>query len=375
VDIVEVTRLERTPYRASIPARIAGLEPFALLEPHIIRDVTEVEGAIASFNTEVSRLPVPMPAVLIRTESSSSSQIEHLTSSARSLAVASLGLNASKNARTVARNVAAMRESLAIDGPITESTILRIHHALMSESDPEISGVWRDGPVWIGKPDLSPHGADFVPPTHERVPDGIADLVEFCARPHVSVLASAVVAHAQFETIHPFADGNGRTGRALIHSMLRESKLSLTTTVPISAGLLGDTQAYFDALTAYREGDVNPIVSAFATAARRALVNSRTLANETLELRTAWRESIKARSDSIAWRLADHLFAQPVVSGEYVERALSVSRSGAYNAIDVLVDAGVLTQSSNDRRNRLWQATDVLAIMDEFAKRAARRRL
>jgi Fic family protein len=375
VDIVQVTRLERIPYQAAVPPRIADLEPFTLLEPRLVREVTEVEGAIAAFNTEVARLPVPMPAVLLRTESASSSQIEHLTSSARSLAVASLGLNASKNARLVARNVAAMRESLAIDGPVTASMILRIHEALLGDSDPEIAGAWRDGPVWIGKPDLSPHGADFIPPTYERVPELVADLVAFCARPHISVLASAVVAHAQFETIHPFTDGNGRTGRALVHSMLRESKLSLATTVPISAGLLGDTEAYFDALTAYREGDVNPIVAAFAAAARRALVNSHTLAHETMDLRASWRDSIKARSDSIAWRLADHLFAQPVVSSEYVEQALAVSRSGAYNAIDVLVSAGVLAQPSNDRRNRLWQATDVLTIMDDFAKRSTRRRL
>jgi len=374
IDIVTVTRLERTPYQAAVPALIADLEPLELLDIRTVREATAAEGAIAAFNAEVARLPVPMPAVLLRTESASSSQIEHLTSNARNLAVATLGLKTGQNASLVARNVTAMRESLAVDGPVTPDSILAIHEALVSEAGPEIAGVWRDGPVWIGRPDLSPHGADFIPPTYQRVPGCIDDLVQFSAKPHESPLVAAVVAHAQFETIHPFSDGNGRTGRALVHVMLREARLTPEATVPISAGLLGDTDSYFAALGAYRSGDVNPLVSVFSAATERAVVNGRTLASETVALRDEWLGAIKARSDSIAWRLADHLFAQPVVSSDYVETALGVSRQGAYNAIEVLERSGVLHQSSADKRNRLWQAGGVLKIMDAFAERATRRR-
>ena len=375
VDIATVTRLERTPYQAAIPALIAELEPLELLDTRTVREATAAEGAIAAFNAEAARLPVPMPTMLLRTESASSSQIEHLTSNARNLAVATLGLRASQNASLVARNVTAMRESLNVKGPITAAAILAIHEALLSDSDPLIAGVWRDGPVWIGRPDISPHGATFIPPVFDRVPSCIADLVQFSSKAHESPLVAAAVAHAQFETIHPFSDGNGRTGRALIHVMLREARLTPDATVPISAGLLGDTGSYFAALGAYRDGDVNPLVSVFADATQRAVVNGRTLASDTVALRDEWLGAIKARSDSIAWRLADHLFAQPVVSSEYVEAALDVSRQGAYNAIDVLERAGVVHQSSADKRNRLWQAGGVLKIMDEFAQRATRRRL
>jgi Fic family protein len=95
----------------------------------------------------------------------------------------------------------------------------------------------------------------FNPPHHDHVPVLIDDLVAFARRTDIPLLTQAAVAHAQFETIHPFPDGNGRTGRALIHSMLRGHGLTHNVTVPVSAGLLTDTSAYFDALTAYREGE------------------------------------------------------------------------------------------------------------------------
>ena len=133
---------------------------------------------------------------------------------------------------------------------------------------------------WIGGSRLGPHAAVFVPPVHERVPGLIDDLVAFIARDDVPVLAHAALAHAQFETIHPFEDGNGRTGRALVHAMLRSKGLTRTVTVPISAGLLVDTDAYFVALTAYRSGDPEPIVECFADAAFAAVANGRELVGD-----------------------------------------------------------------------------------------------
>ena len=375
VEAMTVMRLEARPYTAAIPASIADLDPADFLSAHVTRAVTEAEAAIVAFDKEVANLPVPMPAVLLRSESASSSQIERLTASARNLAVAALGLHTGDNAALVASNASAMSRALRTPGPVTGDLILDIHQTLLGASDPEIAGMWREGPVWIGTPDISPHGADFVPPTAARVAAAIDDLVEFASRPHVSPLTSAAVAHAQFETIHPFADGNGRTGRALVHTMLRDAKVTTHATVPVSAGLLADVGSYFAALGEYRQGDIEPIVSTFAGAAVRAIANGRMLAADTISLRDAWASSLKARSDSTAWRLADHLFAQPVVNSEHVESALQVSRQGAYNAIATLEQAGILTQSSRDRRNRLWQSTDVLSLMDAFASRAQRRSL
>jgi len=142
--------------------------------------------------------------------------------------------------------------------------------------------------------------------------------VRFAQRNDIPVLAHAAIAHAQFETIHPFPDGNGRTGRALIHSMLRAKGLTRRVTVPVSAGLLSDTRHYFDTLTLYRQGEVAPIVETMANAALRAIGNGRQLVDELRAIRQGWQDKIKARRDSAAWQLADLLVRQPVVDAALV---------------------------------------------------------
>src|SRR5690625_296379 len=115
-------------------------------------------------------------------------------------------------------------------------------------------GEWRDEAVWIGTRTDTPRDAEFVAPVHERIPDLVADLCAFTARGEIPPFVSVAVAHAQFETIHPFSDGNGRTGRALAQAMLRQRGLTRNVAVPVSAGLLGDVEGYHQALTAYCAG-------------------------------------------------------------------------------------------------------------------------
>ncbi|WP_062381488.1 Fic family protein [Demequina pelophila] len=375
VAITDVVRLEARPYRAAIAPTIADLDPYRHLTAARADDVASAAAEISAFDRDVAHLPVPMPAVLLRTESASSSQIEHLTANARNLATAALGLRAGENAAAVADNAAAMRRAIDMAGPLNRDQILAIHATLLRRGDPEIAGRFRSGPVWIGRPDLSPHGADFIPPRWERIEGSIGDLVAFAARRDMNGLVQAALAHAQFETIHPFSDGNGRTGRAIVHSILHATGFARHTTVPVSSGLLGDTGGYVRALTSFREGDIDPIVATFAGAARRAVANGRQLAADTAAIHEEWQQVIRARRDSGAWRLADHLFAQPVVTSAYVEQFLGSSRQGAFNAIATLVTAGALHQGSADRRNQVWQARDVLDAMDAFAARAARREL
>ena len=152
------------------------------------------------------------------------------------------------------------------------STILQMHEARclvrLDRTSPDDGETNRCGSEVAA---TSPHDAMFVPPRHETVPAAIEDLIGFIDRDDLPVLAQAALAHAQFETIHPFPDGNGRTGRALIHAELRNKRLTRNVTVPVSAGLLVDTDAYFEALTAYRLGDTAPIVEQLAAAAFAAV--------------------------------------------------------------------------------------------------------
>src|SRR5690606_28165904 len=149
-------------------------------------------------------------------------------------------------------------------------------------------GRWREEPVWIGTRSDSPIGADYVAPEHTLIGKLMDDLVEFMQRFDLPALVTVSIAHAQFETIHPFTDGNGRTGRALAQSLLRHRQVTRNVAVPVSAGLLADVGGYYHALTAYRAGDPAPIVRSFADASWRAVENARALVTELDALRVAW---------------------------------------------------------------------------------------
>lgn len=138
----------------------------------------------------------------------------------------------------------------------------------------------------------------------------MADLMLFLQRDDIPVLLQCALAHAQFETIHPFADGNGRTGRALIHAILRNKGLASHIVPPVSAGLLHETDQYFAALTAFREGDAAPLVSVFTQACQFAASSGTELITQ-LEAQLASTKQLLAgvRKDAAVWRVVPHLAA------------------------------------------------------------------
>ena len=166
----------------------------------------------------------------------------------------------------------------------------------------------------------------------------------------IPVLPQIALAHAQFETIHPFTDGNGRTGRALIQAMLRGKGLTQNVTVPVSAGLLTDTDSYFAALTAYREGDPAPIVGRVAEAAVTAVINGRELVNELRAMRTEWSDRITARSDSAVWQIADLLLRRPVINTALLTEELGIDSKHARRYLEPLSEAGVIIETSSGPR-------------------------
>jgi Fic family protein len=248
-----------------------------------------------------------------------------------------------------------------------------MHAVLLEQHEPKIAGKWRSAPVWIGSSSYGPHTASFVPPHHTRVVPAIDDLVRFMQRDDLSVLPQAAIAHAQFETIHPFPDGNGRTGRAIVHCLFRGKRLTRQVTVPVSAGLLTDTKRYFDALAAYRAGDAQPIVERFAEASFDSVVNGRRLVAELRAIRAAWSDMITSRRQATVWRALDIVFQHPVLDNALIQRELDVSPMGADAAITQLVEIGALQEITGGRRNRRYAAGHVLDALDAFADRAGRR--
>ena len=364
-------RLASGPYMASVPAFISDLDLTLDTELHALTE--EAASELARFDTEVGQMAAPFASILLLAESAASSKIEHVTSSAREIALAELGVQASEDAQLIVGNVRAMHAALARSESIDGTAILEMHRALLEHSNPDIVGHWRDQQVWIGSSSLWPHTAQFVPPHQDLVPALMDDLVAFTNRVDLPVLAQTAIAHAQFETIHPFPDGNGRTGRALIQAMLRGGQLTRNVAVPVSAGLLHDTGRYFDALSAYRAGDVAPIIRSIAYASFAAVHNGRILVADLESVQAEWRGRIRARQDSAVHRLVGILLRQPVIGAAATAAQLGVSTVNAQVAIDRLVDAGVLTQITDGRRNRIWLSKDVVRVLDEFAARAKRR--
>ncbi|WP_375482419.1 Fic family protein [uncultured Jatrophihabitans sp.] len=366
-----VRRTHSGSYRAAVVPLIADRTP--QLPMDVIAMAQEASVEIARFDAELAAEVALFASVLLRSESASSAMIENLTSGATAIALAELGSTENRNASEVVGNVAAMRAALDLAEHLDANAIRTMHTALLGDLHPDIAGRWRGEQVWIGGTSFGPHQAMFVPPHHEHVEPLIDDLVAFMTRTDIPLLAQVAIAHAQFETIHPFPDGNGRTGRALIHSMLRGYGLTQNVTVPVSAGLLTDTNAYFDALTAYREGEPSKIVQRLADASFEATMNGRQLVAALREIRARWNDTIKARQGASAWRVADLLLRQPVVDAATVGAELGIAPQNAQRAIAPLAEAGVLTEFTGLRRNRMWQAREVLTALDDFAARAGRR--
>jgi len=368
-------------YRSAIPARIAGLA--LTLPADLAANVEEAAAALASFDAYArgalgpqSLALGPMSSVLLRTESTSSSQIENLTVGARQLALAEIDQASSPNAAMVVGNVRAMEAALRMSDRLDQDAIRRTQAELISRQAgwERHAGVYRDQLVWIGSRSVSPLGASYVAPQAESVPGAMADLITFIDRPDIPIVVQAAIAHAQFETIHPFADGNGRTGRALVHAILRGKGLVTNTTAPVSAGLLRDTAGYFESLQAYRRGDARPIVERFSDASRYAAHTGSRLVDALAEQLDMARDALsEVRRQALAWTVLPQLIAHPVIDARFLTGTLGLNDSASQRALRTLADAGVLEERSGKRRNRVWQHPGILRVLDDYAEQVRRR--
>ncbi|WP_306208354.1 Fic family protein [Actinoplanes sp. RD1] len=369
------TRRQRGTYQSIVTASLADWQP--RLPTSVAADVEDGARALVDFDSHALRTlgagsPAlgPMSAILLRTESASSSQIENLTTSARQLALAEIGQSDKPNAQVVVGNVRAMEAALALADNVDETAILTMHRELMRHQPgfEHHAGRFRSEAVWIGRDNAGPIGADFVAPDHGRILAAVRDTVAFAERDDIPVLVQVAAAHAQFETIHPFVDGNGRTGRALAQSMLRGKGLVRHVTVPISAGLLTDVGTYFAALTAFRAGDAGPVVHRFSDAARFAAASGRILVDALANQLAEAREKLAGvRPHAAAWGVLSKLVGQPVVNTRYLTSELGMNDVTAKRTLDLLVDREVLVERTGLRRNRIWQHSGILGVLDDYA--------
>lgn len=362
------------------PPEIAGIS-VPVLDTAAADAITAALGATAKLHEHTGKAPEVLghlSAVLIRADAVASSQIEHITTSAEQLAVklADLGDGDAgaypTDTQLVAANVETALSAHGSDDAVSSDWFHRLHRELLA-ADPEIErrhlGAWRDCAVWVGRTRAV---ADFEGPPHEQVPAMMDDLVRFARRVDVHPVLQAAVAHAQFLTIHPYVDGNGRIGRLLIHKLLPVGPVP----VPVAHGLLTDPARYVSGLTSYRSGDLDAWVAVFADAITLAVGVASRLMTRLGALRADYRRRVRTRQGSSVPHVIDMLWDNPAVTAQSIEDRVGVTPARAGQILHRLADAGILRPSPYKAgRSRVWLAPEIIDAVDVINAESPRRPL
>lgn len=373
-------RLDPVPGKVGVfaldPPPIGRIEDFAgrLVASKSMLDAVQM---LEHLRQESAKLPQPdlVTRTLIRREAVLSSHIEGTQSDLSDLFEYECTLDDARLPKDVKTTLAYVRAleiglqavrthgNAAFTLPFVES----IHRCLM-EDEPacrDAPGQLRRVQNWIGG--LRIEDARFVPPRPERVKDCLMELIDHALdyRPEgvmvMHVLRRAAIAHAQFETIHPFRDGNGRTGRLLIPLQLAAEGYP---PLYVAGPLYRNRREYFDSLLGVQlrsdwQGWMNFFAQAVMLACDEALETTQAL----IDLRARWREVVAdRRSDSASRKVVEMLIGQPIVTATQVRTQLGVSFPTASHALADLVQKGILREPEN-RRNRLFVADDVIRVL------------
>lgn len=364
-------------YQAFVPDPIAELDP--AISFRTADTVIDAEQTIRALNANADiRGLESIGPLLLRSEALASSRIEGYQVSALNLARALIDPRAARGAaRTVAANVSAMEVAIgrADDPAILVPRDIEDIHATLMANEPEAGpGRFRDVQNWIGGRLPNPADAAFIPPPPEEVPRLIGDLVQFMGRSDVPPVAQAAIAHAQFETIHPFIDGNGRVGRCLVHLILRRRGVAPSFVPPVSIVLAGRPSSYVQGLVDFREGRIAAWVESFAGACLSAAGHAVQLAEDVRSLQRAWLEQAgRPRSDSAAAKIIGLLPAQPVLSAPTIRAAVGASQQQVLLGLKVLADAGVVRQISEGTYDRQFAAIGLLDLVTDYEARVVGR--
>jgi len=387
---IDVARRDRVggPYDAFVPDRLIGRQIY--LTGPTAADVADAETAIRQLDLQAESLTNTeiLARLLLRAESVASSHIEGLEISPQRLLRASLETDEGlpfqdERVREVLSNIDAMAFAVQTDGEITVDHLREVHRRLLERTRArEHAGRIRVEQNWIGGSDYNPLSARFIPPPPEFIRDLLDDLCEFSNLDMLPAVAQAAIAHAQFETIHPFADGNGRTGRALIYMILRRRGLAVKTTPPISLILATRAEGYVSSLNATRATStptpsaaidaLDAWIAFFAVAAKRACADAMSFEKRVEEITESWKVRVgPVRSDSSVLALLSLLPEMPVLSVRSAAEKLRRTFAVVNEAVSVLVSVGILTQSAMMRRNRVFEARELVDAFTMLERRLA----
>lgn len=362
-------------YEAFIPAEI-GDRKFTLDDEAVSR-IASATKALAHLSATAPRRTslVALADALMRSESIASSWIEGLSVSQKRLArvafAAGQGPSGDAKAVEILGNVEAMKRAIELgggEGAISVDDVREIHRILLRRTpDRGIAGVIRERQNWIGTNPYTPLGADYIPPPPEYVEPLLEDLCRFMGRTDLAPIAQAAIAHAQFENIHPFADGNGRVGRALTHTVLRRTNEAPNYVPPISLVLAAAREAYVAGIGAYSGGDVDFWCEYFAEAVERAGAEAERMAARIDERQDVWLERLgNPRSDAVVRQLIAELPAQPVIDVAAGRRITGRSGEAVRNALLQLQGAGIMRPLNERKWGRVWECDELLELIEGF---------
>lgn len=356
-------------YQAALPLLIA--ERSVAVPDDLSARISALLVEMARFDVELGRRADNVPTMLLRSESSASSQIDRLTSTAQSVALAELYPKASSDARLVVANMIATQRALELPAGLTLEGIVEIHDLLLDNShlENQTNSAFeklRQKPVWLGGTSFTPHTALFVPPAFQHVPEYMADLIEFGTRSDLNPVVKAAILYAQFQTVHPFLTANGQTGRALIHHIFRAEGVLSSTLIPVSVGFLHNIDSLINALQSYREGDPLVIIEELVSALELALFVSRVTETSIESLLEDWDNLVGHRKGSKIRQLPKALVKQPVVNSAYLADSLGVTQRTATTLILRACEYGMLRHMGKRQRGDFYQSDAIINVLDEI---------
>ncbi len=356
-------------YELYLPAPIAD-EPL-VLSADLAAVVADAEAAVRSLNAQPRPELRPLGRLLLRTEAHRSARRRAdevdarvlARAEARSRAALQVGPAAQQILTTVGATERAIERCRSAPemGP---EHLVAIHDALMRPFRPRLAGRLRSVQNWVGGNTWRPCQANYVPPPPDEVRRLVADLCQFCNSDELPVLVQAATAHGQLEAIHPFVDGNGRTGRALVHALLRRRRLAPHYVPPIGLMLIGDRGSYHSGLARFRGGDVTGWIEAFAVATARSAQIALEYVDHVAALRTRWHHllhrSIARRPSTAASALLEVLPAYPVITVGMASTITATNEATARKGLEQLERAGVLRLVPGGRAQPMWEAPGLL---------------
>lgn len=356
-------------YQAALPLLIA--ERSVAVPDDLSARISALLVEMARFDVELGQRADNVPTMLLRSESSASSQIDRLTSTAQSVALAELYPKASSDARLVVANMIATQRALELPAGLSLEGIVEIHDLLLDNShlENQTNSAFeklRQKPVWLGGTSFTPHTALFVPPAFQHVPEYMADLIEFGTRSDLNPVVKAAILYAQFQTVHPFLTANGQTGRALIHHIFRAEGVLSSTLIPVSVGFLHNIDSLINALQSYREGDPLVIIEELVSALELALFVSRVTETSIESLLEDWDSLVGHRKGSKIRQLPKTLVKQPVVNSAYLADSLGVTQRTATTLILRACEYGMLRHMGKRQRGDFYQSDAIINVLDEI---------